>query len=582
MPHQLNKKNPIALEPSTNGTSNTPTITNSITTSTNTNTAESNNSNSNMNRTYNNHHPGHGLHTYPPPASVWSSRSWQPAARDTYSNPLQESAEQAAASALLIAAGGPRKEEVDRLQQQQQRSTTNIKQEDKSISSSSTAVKAESQPVLVCHVSPHSTEGEPSSSTQIISDFPAKLHRVLTNSEFAGTVLEWLPTGTSWRVLRWNELSTAVIPKHFPELLNEDTTRSSGKDGGGSGSSSEEEVTSDRMNRFLYQIKAHGFEEIRIVGPEMGAYRHEFFIKVAPNLCRHMKSQVSSTIPVGRSPSFQSNEDTTSMPPSDKKIVSPPRTGPRGRFSNTSPERMTEPPGHPSHPNATNMANSEDRPPSLHRGSPRFVSLQEQDVEQQHNTANVAGDGGSSGSPRNYLTTSDRSRKMINHVSPLTQVPHIYNENSNLGTKFHLDLSSMRVPDSPYPRGMVGSYEIIGTAGSGTRLRSNRGGSRAMGRNTHSNIRDIPSPPRRSSFPVSTRGRGLCTSSRGRGRIPASRHTKSIDPEMMKGQHIPQKSMDIMRLYRNDAFTKNTVHVQANAKRQRVGNSPHEDAIVSR
>lgn len=472
---------------------------------------------------------------------------------------------------------------MDRLQQQ--RITTNVKQEDKSRSSST--VKVESQPALVCHVSPHSTEGEPSSSsTQIISDFPAKLHRVLTKSDFAGTVLEWLPTGTSWRVLRWNELSTAVIPTHFPELLSEDTTRSNGKDGGSG--SSEEEVTSDRMNRFLYQIKAHGFEEIRNVGPDMGAYRHEFFIKVAPNLCRHMKSQVSSTIPVGRSPSFQSNEDTTSMPPSDKKIVSPPRTGPRGRFSHTPPERMTEPPGHPSHPNATNMTNSEDRPPSLHRGSPRFVSYQEQDGEQQHNTANVA-DGGSSGSPRNYLTTSDRSRKMINHVSPMTQVPHIYvegssthNDNSHLGAKFKLDLSSMRVPDSPYPRGMGGSYETIGTTGGGTRLRSNRGGSRAMGRNTHSSIRDIPSPPRRSSFPVSTRGRGLCTSSRGRGRIPASRHTKSIDPEMMKGQHIPQNSMDILRLYRNDTFTNNTVHVQANAKRQRVGNSPHEDAIVSR
>lgn len=226
-----------------------------------------------MNRNYNHHHQGQGQHTYPPPASVWPSRSWQPAARNTNSNPLQESAEQAAASALLIAAGGPRKDEVDRLQQQ--RITTNVKQEDKSRSSST--VKVESQPALVCHVSPHSTEGEPSSSsTQIISDFPAKLHRVLTKSDFAGTVLEWLPTGTSWRVLRWNELSTAVIPTHFPELLSEDTTGSNGKDGGSGGSgSSEEEVTSDRMNRFLYQIKAHGFEEIRNVGPDMGAYRHE-------------------------------------------------------------------------------------------------------------------------------------------------------------------------------------------------------------------------------------------------------------------------------------------------------------------
>ena len=294
-----------------------------------------------------------------------------------------------------------------------------------------------------------------------------------------------------------------------------------------------------------------------------------------------MTSQFTSSVPVDRSPSFQSNDDTatSSMPPSDKKIVSPPRSGPHGRFSHAPSERMTEPPAHPAHPSV-----NDDRPSPLHRGSPRFVSFQEQDGEQQQqHMTNATGDG----SPRNYLTT-DRSRKMINQVSPLTQIPQIYveglssrNDTSNLGAKFKFDLSCMRVPDSPYPRGMGGSYDTLGTTGSGTRLRSNRGGLRALGRHAQS-TREIPSPPRKSSFPVSTRGRGLCTSSRGRGRINAPRNAIKSDPEMLKGQHIPQNSMDILRLYRNESFPSNSGHSQANAKRQRVGNAPHEDVIVSR
>ena len=249
------------------------------------------------------HHPNNrtnNIHnTY---SSAWSSRAWrQPSRNNPSSNPLQETAEQAAASALLIAAGGPRKEEVDRLQhQQQQQQKQQRKEEGAAALSSSTnhtrslttqqrtaAESSELAPPSVCHVSPHSTDGDGAvigrkgggggvrvAQEVVIPDFPAKLHRVLTKSDFSGTVLEWLPTGTSWRVLRWNELSTAVIPKHFPELL-QDESHPSRRRMDGNDDEKEEEITSIRMDRFLYQIKAHGFDEIRNVGPDMGAYRHE-------------------------------------------------------------------------------------------------------------------------------------------------------------------------------------------------------------------------------------------------------------------------------------------------------------------
>ena len=270
---------------------------------------------------------------------------------------------------------------------------------------------------------------------------------------------------------------------------------------------------------------------------------------------------------MSRSPSFQSNEATNTTndtyPLGDKKIVSPPRSGPQGGRINTEHSSQN-----------AQMTASDDRPPSLNQASPRFVSFQEQEGDTPTNA--VGGDGGS---PRNYLTTSDRPRTMVNHVSPLTQAPNFFVEGTSipkdssgvLSAKFKLDLSSMRVPESPYPRTMGGSYDS-GGGGGATRLRSNRGGSRAVGRTIRS--RDsIPSPPQRSAFPVSTRGRGLCTSSRGRGRIYQPPRRPTNDAEQQK--QISQNTIDILRLYRNE-------HPQGNAKRQRVGNAPHDDAIVSR
>ena len=240
-----------------------------------------------------NHRP-HGHLSYPAPVggSPWSYAN-------SHSNGHQESAEQAAASALLIAAGGPRKSEVERMKQQQQQQQSNP--------GPVTTPCTPSAQAPVSQVSPHShspsqrdgTSSVTSATNQplVISDFPAKLHRVLTQSEYAGKVLEWLPTGTSWRVLRWNELSKSVIPTHFPELVQDDSEAGGEKDA--EGEAKEEVVTSARMNRFLYQIQVHGFQEIRDVGPDMGAYRHEVRRKILGtfmdfpsfrNICREMST----------------------------------------------------------------------------------------------------------------------------------------------------------------------------------------------------------------------------------------------------------------------------------------------------
>ena len=85
--------------------------------------------------------------------------------------------------------------------------------------------------------------------------FPLVLHEVLSQSCHAGTVLDWLPHGQGWRVLRWDELARMVLPEYFPQFC--------------SGPSGEGNITA-----FLDYVKAHGFREVREAGPDMGSYRH--------------------------------------------------------------------------------------------------------------------------------------------------------------------------------------------------------------------------------------------------------------------------------------------------------------------
>jgi len=89
-----------------------------------------------------------------------------------------------------------------------------------------------------------------------IPHFPSVLHAVLTESEFAGSVLQWLPHGQAWKIVRWDALRRQVLPKYFSQLREED-----GK--GASGS----------IDAFLWHLSAWGFEEVTD-GVDAGAYSH--------------------------------------------------------------------------------------------------------------------------------------------------------------------------------------------------------------------------------------------------------------------------------------------------------------------
>lgn len=90
----------------------------------------------------------------------------------------------------------------------------------------------------------------------VIPHFPSVLHQVLSDSEYAGNVVSWLPDGEAWKVLRWDALRRQVLPRYFSDLRDEN--------GSGCGT----------IDAFLWHLTAWGFEEIKD-GTDVGAYKHE-------------------------------------------------------------------------------------------------------------------------------------------------------------------------------------------------------------------------------------------------------------------------------------------------------------------
>ncbi|MGK3735275.1 MAG: hypothetical protein ACI8RD_010630 [Bacillariaceae sp.] len=115
----------------------------------------------------------------------------------------------------------------------------------------------------------HSTAqigAQPSSSTSsssstfpsqvLIPHFPTVLHHVLVDKELDGKVIQWLPDGEAWKVIRWDAMRRQVLPKYFADLRDEN--------GSGCGT----------IDAFLYHLDAWGFEEIQD-GINAGAYRND-------------------------------------------------------------------------------------------------------------------------------------------------------------------------------------------------------------------------------------------------------------------------------------------------------------------
>jgi len=431
-----------------------------------------------------------------------------------------ESDEEAAASALLISAGGPRRADVEK---QKERDAIGVK-----------SGGAETTMHQACHVSEISLDGQEngsliSTSTNIDEtrnsiNFPTVLHDVLTDSEFSGSVLEWLPSGKSWRVLRWDDLANKVVPAHFPEV---GCKYSVSKE-----STEQKTPTSDRINRFLQHLKVWGFEEIKEVGPEMGTYQHEFFIRIAPNLCRHMKitktNDASSTTSTESSPKKTINNMMTpprSAPMSSSAVVrdtyldSPVNTRPIGL-------RMTGVVSVSPKKRKGEMIEQENKPSPMGRNPSRFVTYSDHEGNQQpptgrsnlsYRTASPSflynGRRIPQGSPQSYVSPSSQGQ---NYVSPLSQSEALPPSSKGQGLPLfvgaHSDRSEARsaqIPVSPYT-----SFESVPRqrrVSTTPRTQSNRGGGRAC-RLDHRDETDKRSPlrppPSRSSFPVSNRGKG--------------------------------------------------------------------------
>eukprot|EP00934_Nitzschia_sp_Nitz4_P004258 Nitzschia sp. Nitz4//scaffold17_size182527//32594//34350//NITZ4_001834-RA/size182527-snap-gene-0.288-mRNA-1//-1//CDS//3329539280//4248//frame0 len=157
----------------------------------------------------------------------------------------------------------------------------------------------------------------------VIPHFPSVLHQVLSDSEYAGTVLAWLPDGEAWKVLRWDALRRQVLPRYFLTLRDEH--------GGACGT----------IDAFLYHLTLWGFQE-QTDGTEVGAYKHELFIRGAHKLCSKMRS-TTTTDSVSVGVSTPPKQVTPARPPrEDRSMLQVPTLSAmkRPRYEDASPTGM--------------------------------------------------------------------------------------------------------------------------------------------------------------------------------------------------------------------------------------------------
>jgi len=250
---------------------------------------------------------------------------------DNLSHPKTEekddTAEIAAASALLLsAAGGMHHKKQE--QRQEGQATPQANKHRNAVTTNRDDRDCFLSKMPPCHVSPSSSTGDNGSSSTIASmedkkaqsekhappppsvvllpHFPSLLHDVLSSSIHSGKVLEWLPHGQAWRVLRWDEMSNTVLPSYFPEFCAETS----------------KEDADAAVDMFLWHVKAWGFEEVRKVGADMGSYRHKLFVRRDADLCRQM--HLTGTPPTPPNPTRSSSPNTTPQTPKDTQSTLPP------------------------------------------------------------------------------------------------------------------------------------------------------------------------------------------------------------------------------------------------------------------
>jgi len=104
-------------------------------------------------------------------------------------------------------------------------------------------------------------------------------------------VVRWMPCGKSWVVRDWNTF-TRILSRYFVPLQGKES--------------------------FLREIQAWGFEE-KCARDGSVSFHHEFFIEIAPNLCKYMTAR----------------KEGASSSDSDDQIASPPRLGRLGSALNS-------------------------------------------------------------------------------------------------------------------------------------------------------------------------------------------------------------------------------------------------------
>ena len=98
------------------------------------------------------------------------------------------------------------------------------------------------------------------------TNFPARLHDLLSHDEDISDIISWLPHGRSWIVRDKKEFLMRVAPSHFQISKYESFTR---------------------------QVNGWGFKRIT-QGPDINSYYHELFLRGMPHLIQWMKRSTSS------------------------------------------------------------------------------------------------------------------------------------------------------------------------------------------------------------------------------------------------------------------------------------------------
>lgn len=346
--------------------------------------------------------------------------------------------------------------------------------------SSVLSVKGESTQELLDSSKVHSTAqigagGAIPVAQVLIPHFPTVLHKVLADKELAtdnkGAVIRWLPDGEAWKVENWNAMRKKVLPKYFSDLRDENGT------------------ACGTIDAFLHNIDAWGFEEIKS-GPNVGAYRHNLFIRGAQKLCVKMRIN-------------------TGLNPVDDNSKKFPKTVSPGRSAAGETERMML--------QVPMLAAAHSKKPSSMPPNkrPRF----------ENNAMGLSGHGplhwpysneppsgviwgpGAQFNPRNDMNNA-RAFGMRAAVAMNGSNPYI----AQNGGSFNVDprMQFMRVPTSET---MVMSRQQPPFQYNPPQVRSGRGGLRGIASATQQNRASMgPSPSTtpsfRHGFPVSNRGKG--------------------------------------------------------------------------